>query len=96
MGRVPYVEECESRAGMHFKRHILEGKMLMVLTGCGWLDCVWSLNPSALHIQVVKVPHAALHFIALIFASLLNVHHFQRVSGELLDIGGEDYVCLFF
>lgn len=52
----------------------------MVLTGCGWLDGVWSLNPSALHIQVVKVPHAALHFIALTFASLLNVHHFQRVS----------------
>lgn len=54
------------------------------------------LNPSARHIQVVKVPHAALHFIALTSASLLNVHHFQRVSDELLDIGGEDYVVLFF
>lgn len=94
MGRVPYVEEeCESRAGMHFKRHI-GGRMLMVLTGCGWLDGVWSLNPSALHIQVVKVPHAALHFIALTFASLLNVHHFQRVSDDLLDIK-EKIMCFF-
>lgn len=69
--------------------------MLMVLTGCGWLDGFWGLNPSALHIQVVKVPHAALRFIALTFASWLNVHHFQRVSDDLLDIG-EKIMWVFF